>query len=85
MLVEEAIVANLSTADLRYRVGGDRGTIPPWNLNHARHCTLESGERAALINVRQRTNLGGVALGWEWYGQRNPEFRVELSVHFKAG
>ncbi len=74
MPVEEAIVVNLSTADLRYRVGGDRGTIPPWKSTMLRHCTLESGERAALINVRQRTNLGGVALGWEWYGQRNPQF-----------
>src|SRR5438034_11500102 len=28
----------------------------------------------ALLHVRQRTNIGGVALGWDWYGHRNPQF-----------
>ena len=31
-------------------------------------------ESAALLHVRQRTDLGGVALTWDWYGQRNPQF-----------
>ena len=74
MPVENAIVVNLSTADLHYRVGGDHGTIPSWKSAMLRNCTVESGERAALLHVRQRTNLGGVALSWEWYGQRNPQF-----------
>jgi hypothetical protein len=39
-----------------------------------RNCTIESAESAALLRVRQRTNLGGVALGWEWYGHRNAQF-----------
>lgn len=74
MPVEEAIVVNLSTTDLQYRAGGNRGTILPWKSALLRQCTLESGERAALLHVRQRTNLGGVALGWDWYGKRNPQF-----------
>jgi len=74
MPVEDAIVVNLSTTALHYRAGGDHGTIPPWKSTVLRHCTLERGETAALLRVRQRTNLGVVALGWESYGHRNPQF-----------
>jgi len=74
MPVEDAVVVNLSTKALRYRAGENRGTIPPWKSTILRNCILEDGELAALLHVRQRTNLGGVALGWEWYGQRNPQF-----------
>ena len=74
MPVEDAIVVNLSTTALHYRAGGDHGTILPWKSAMLRHCTIESGETAALLHVRQRTNLGGVALGWEWYGHRYPKF-----------
>ncbi len=74
MPVEDAIVVNLSTTAVRYRAGGDRGTIVPWKSAALRHCTIESAEIVALLHLRQRTNLGGVALGWEWFGQRNPKF-----------
>jgi len=74
MPVEEGIVVNLSPTDLRYRVGADHGTILPWKSAMLRQCTVESAETTALLHLRQRTNLGGVALGWEWYGQRNPQF-----------
>ena len=74
MPVEAAIVVNLSTTGLNYRVGADRGTIPAWKSSALRSCIIESGEKAALLHVRQRRNLGGVALHWDWYGQRNPQF-----------
>ncbi len=74
MPIEEAIVVNLSTSDLQYRAGGDHGTIAPWKSVLLRQCTIEGGERAALLHVRQLTNLGGVALSWDWYGKRNPQF-----------
>lgn len=74
MPVDEAIVVNLSTTALNYRVGADHGTIPPWKSSTLWHCTIESGEKAALLHVRRRTNLGGVALHWDWYGQRNLQF-----------
>src|SRR5437762_5393425 len=57
-----------------YSVSGDHGAILPWKSTILRHCTIESGERVALLHVRQRTNIGGVALGWDWYGTRNPQF-----------
>lgn len=74
MPVEDAIVVNLSTTALHYDAGGNHGTIPPWKSTILRQCTLTQGERAALLHVRKRTNLGGVALGWEWFGQRFPQF-----------
>ena len=74
MPVEDAIVVNLSTTALHYRAGADHGAILPWKSAMLRHCTIESAESAALLHVRQRTNLGGVALGWEWYGHRNAQF-----------
>jgi len=70
----DAIVVNLSSTPLYYSVAADRGVIPPWKSAILRHCTLEKGERVALLHVRKRTNLGGVALNWEWFGQRFPQF-----------
>src|SRR5205814_8803687 len=74
MPVQDAIVVNLSTTAMHYRVGGEHGAILPWKATILRHCTIENGETAALLHVRQRTNIGGVALGWDWYGHRNPQF-----------
>jgi hypothetical protein len=74
MPIEDAIVVNLSTTFLRYTAGSNQGIIPPWKSTLLRNCTLNSGERAALLHVRQRTNLGAVALSWDWYGRRNPQF-----------
>src|SRR3974390_1511278 len=72
--VDEAIVVNLSTAPTRFSAGNNWGTIAPWKSTILRDCTLESGERVAFLHVMQRTNLGGLALKWEWYGQKNPGF-----------
>src|SRR5207245_8321387 len=74
MPVEYAIVVNLSSTAMHYRVGRDHGAILPWKSTILRHCTIEIGETVALLHVRQRTNIGGVALGWDWYGRRNPQF-----------
>jgi hypothetical protein len=73
MPVDDAIVVNLSTSALHYSAGVDHGIIPPWKSTVLRHCTV-SGETLALLHVRQRANLGGVALAWDWYGRRNPQF-----------
>ena len=74
MPIENAIVVNLSTGPLRYTAGGNEGTIVPWKSTVLRGCTLTTGEIAALLQVRQRTNLGGTSLQWEWYGRRNAQF-----------
>ena len=72
--VADAIVVNLSPAALNYRVGEDHWTISPWKSSTLRNCVIENGEKIALLHVRQRTNLGGVALNWAWYGKRSPQF-----------
>lgn len=74
LAVENAIVVNLSTTPLRYSAGENRGTILPFRSTMLRQCKLDQADSAAILEVKQRTNLGGVALGWEWYGQRNPQF-----------
>jgi hypothetical protein len=74
MPVEEAIVVNLSTTPLRYSAGENHGSILPWTSTMLRQCALERADFAALLSVRQRTNLGGVGLNWDWYGRRNPQF-----------
>jgi len=82
--VEDAIVVNLSTTPLRYQAGGDEDTISPWKSTMLRHCKIASGERAALFHVRQRTNLGGVALAWQWYGTRNPQFPRRTPLYISS-
>jgi hypothetical protein len=72
--VEDAIVVNLSAQPLTYRAGADRWTLASWKSAFLTQSTLEHAETAALLHVRQRSNLGGVALGWDWYGRRNPQF-----------
>jgi len=84
MPVEDSIVVNLSTTSLHYQAGGDEGTIHPWKSTMLRKCRIASGERAALFHVRQRTNLGGVALAWEWYGQRNPQFSRKTPLYISS-
>jgi hypothetical protein len=74
MPVEDAIVVNVSTTSLQYSAGENHGTILPWRSTMLRHCTLERAEAVTLLHVRQRTNVGGIALNWDWYGHRNPQF-----------
>src|SRR3989442_7227167 len=62
MPVEHAIVVNLSTTAMHYTVGGDHRAIPPWKSTILRHFTIENGETAALLHVRQRTYIRRVAM-----------------------
>jgi hypothetical protein len=82
--VEDAIVVNLSSTPLRYRVGADRGTLPPWKSAILRNCTLEEGAMAALLHLRRRTNLGAVALDWDWYGKPYPQFSRTTPLYISA-
>jgi len=82
--VEDAIVVNLSTTELHYRAGGDEGRILPWKSVSLRHCTITNGERAALLLVHQRTNLGGLVLSWDWYGQRNSQFPRKTPLYISS-
>ena len=57
MAVEDAIVVNLSATPLHYTAGSNHGIIVPWKSTMLRQCMLDAGETAALLHVRQRTNL----------------------------
>jgi hypothetical protein len=48
--------------------------MAPWKSSLLRQSTIESAERLTLLHVKQRTNLGAVALSWDWYGKRNAQF-----------
>lgn len=82
--VQEAIVVNLSTTALRYTAGNDSGVILPWKSSILRNCTLEDAETAAFLHVRKSTNLGGVALSWDWYGRRNATFSRETPLYISS-
>ena len=82
--VENEIVVNVSTSPLYYIAEGSRGTIPAWKSTILRRCTLEKGEMAALVHIRKRVNLGALALDWEWYGRRNPEFPRGVPLYISA-
>ncbi len=87
MPVENATIVNLSPTVLRYRAAGNagvQGVILPWKSAMLRQCTIESGETAALFHVRQRLNLGGVALLWDWYGNRDPQFSRTTPLYVSA-
>src|SRR5437016_12496321 len=60
MPVEDAIVANLSTTAMHYRVGGDHGAILPCKSTILRHCPSTTGESVALLHVLHRINLADV-------------------------
>lgn len=84
MPVEDAIVVNLSNTFLYYTAGSDQGVIRPWKSTVLRNCTLNSAETVALLHVRQRINLGAVALHWDWYGQRNPQFPRGIPLYISS-
>ena len=74
MPVEDAIVVNLSTAACATGLEEITERFSPGNRRSSGIARSRAAKSAALLHLRQRTNLGGVALGWEWYGQRNPQF-----------
>ena len=82
--VQEAIVVNLSTTTLRYTAGNDSGMILPWKSSMLRNCTVEEAKTAALLQVRKSTNLGGIALSWDWYGRRNAGFPRDTPLYISS-
>src|SRR5438874_12015617 len=53
MPVVDASVVNLSSTAMHYRVCGDHGVILPWKSPILRRCTIEYGETAGFLSVRQ--------------------------------
>ena len=72
--VEDAVVVNISPSPM---VTGDENPaiVPAWKSTRLKGGRIRSAERAALLKVRQATNLGGVMFrGWDWLGNRIRSF-----------
>ena len=79
--VEDSIVVNLSPEPM---VTGDKhpAIVPPWKSTWLKGGVIKSGERAALIQVRKVTNLGGCMFrGWDWLGNRIRSFPRETPLY----
>ncbi|MCC6306636.1 MAG: hypothetical protein IT545_15775 [Rhodobacteraceae bacterium] len=84
LAVADAIVVNLSP---RPMVTGDDypAIVPAWKSTWLRGGTLRQAERAAMIRVRQRVNLGGCGLrGWDWLGHRIRSFPRDTPLYISA-
>lgn len=79
--VADAIVVNLSAQPLV--TGVDHPAIvPAWKSTWLKGGVIRTGERAALLKVRRKTNLGGAALrGWDWLGNRIRSFPRDTPLY----
>ncbi|PKR53909.1 hypothetical protein [Thalassospira marina] len=79
--VEDGVVINLSPAPMI--TGTDHPAIvPAWKSTWLKGGVIKSGERAAVIKVVKRTNLGGVGLrGWDWLGNRIRSFPRDTPLY----
>lgn len=79
--VEDAVVVNLSASPMV--TGSDHPAIvPAWKSTWLKGGHIKSGERAALIKVKRKTNLGGcVFRGWEWLGNRIKSFPRDTPLY----
>jgi hypothetical protein len=70
----QGVVTNLSNEIMI--IGGDvAGVIPPWKSTILRGGKIAQADRVSIIDVPDQTNLGGIVFdGWDWFGNRAPEF-----------
>lgn len=82
--VDDAVVINLGPEPMI--TGKDHpAIIPAWKSTWLKGGTIREGERAALIKVRQPTNLGGcVFRGWDWLGNRIRSFPRDTPLYISA-
>ncbi|KAA0594870.1 hypothetical protein J2848_004492 [Azospirillum lipoferum] len=83
-VVDDAIVVNVSPSPM---VTGDEhpAVVPAWKSTWLKGARIRSAERAALIKVRQPTNLGGVMFrGWDWLGNRIASFPRDTPLFISA-
>lgn len=79
--VEDAVVVNLSPKPM---VTGNEhpAIVPAWKSTWLMGGTILSGERAALLKVKRKANLGGcVFRGWDWLGNRIKSFPRDTPLY----
>jgi hypothetical protein len=79
--IDDAIVVNLSTTPASYQAGGFCGIIQPFQSKQLRRCTIIAAERLAVFTLRTTENLGGLALAWDWFGDRYSSFNRETPLY----
>jgi hypothetical protein len=79
--VADGVVVNISPNPVV--TGGDvPAIIPPWKSTMLRGGAISTGDRVAVIKVRNPTNLGGVGFrGWDWLGNRISSFPRDTPLY----
>jgi len=72
--IDDAIVVNLSTRPMTFEAGPYGGSIAPFQSKNLRECVLIDAERVLICQPQRRENLGGLALEWTWYGDKDSQF-----------
>jgi len=82
--VEEGTIVNLSPEPLT--IGGAvPGIVPPWKSTYLRGGLIAQARRAAVLRIRNPTNLGGVIFrGWDWLGNRIRSFPRDSPLYISS-
>ena len=79
--VEEGTVVNLSPDPL-VTGGAVPGVVPAWKSTYLRGGVISQAERAAVLRIRNTTNLGSVTFrGWDWLGKRVQSFPRDTPLY----
>jgi hypothetical protein len=79
--IQDAIVVNLSSQPATYRAGEFCGTILPFQSRQLKECSITAAERLGVLALRTTENLGGLALIWDWFGDRYSGFNREAPLY----
>jgi len=79
--VEKGIVVNLSPEPLTTG-GAVPGIVPAWKSTCLRGGAISHARRAAVLRIRNTTNLGSVIFrGWDWLGDRIRSFPRDTPLY----
>jgi hypothetical protein len=79
--IDNAIVVNLHTQPASYQAGEFCGTILPFQSRQLKGCTITTAERLGVFAPITTENLGGLALTWDWFGDRYSGFNREAPLY----
>jgi hypothetical protein len=72
--VDSGVVINLSNEPLLV-ADSVPTVVPAWKSTVLKNGVIGKAERAAVVDVRDRTNIGGIVFGeWDWFGNRFAKF-----------
>jgi hypothetical protein len=72
--VDSGVVINLSHEPLLI-ADTVPSVVPAWKSTILKNGVIAKAERAAIVDVRNNTNIGGIVFGdWDWFGNRFAKF-----------